>query len=61
MFFSLNISEYSTTKSENVSTSYWGPVMEYENNVQTVTDLTNDIIGFNGDEIKDILDYVTTI
>ncbi len=36
-------------------------MMECENNVQMVKDLTNDIIGFNDDEIKDILDYVTTI
>ncbi len=36
-------------------------MMECENNVQMVKDLTNGIIGFNDDEIKDILDYVTTI
>ncbi len=36
-------------------------MMECENNVQMVKDLTNGIIGFNNDEIKDILDYVTTI
>ncbi len=35
--------------------------MECENNVQIFKDLTNGIIGFNDDEIKDILDYVTTI
>ncbi len=36
-------------------------MMECENNVQIVKDLTNGIIGFNDDEIKDILDYVATI
>ncbi len=36
-------------------------MMECENNVQMVKDLTNGIIVFNDDEIKDILDYVTTI
>ncbi len=35
--------------------------MECENNVQMVKDLTNGIIGFNDDEIKDILDYVIAI
>ncbi len=35
--------------------------MECENNVQIGKDLTNGIIGFNDHEIKDILDYVTTI
>ncbi len=35
--------------------------VECENNVQMVNDLTNVIIGFNDDEINDILDYVTTI
>ncbi len=36
-------------------------MMESENNLQMVKDLTNGIIGFNDDEIKDILDYVITI
>ncbi len=36
-------------------------MMECENKVQMVKYLTDDIIGFNDDEIKDILDYVTTI
>ncbi len=35
-------------------------MMECENNVQMVKDLTNGNIGFNDDEIKDILDYVNT-
>ncbi len=35
-------------------------MMECENNVQMVKDLTNGFIGFNDDEIKDILDYVNT-
>ncbi len=36
-------------------------MMECWNNVQMVKDLTNGIIGFNDDEIKEILDYATTI
>ncbi len=36
-------------------------IMECENNIQMVKDLPKGIIGFNDDEIKNILDYVTTI
>ncbi len=36
-------------------------MMECKNNVHMDKDLTHGIIGFNDDEIKDILDYVTTI
>ncbi len=36
-------------------------MIECENNVQMVKDLTNDTIGLNDDELKDILDYTTTI
>ncbi len=36
-------------------------MMECDNNVQMVKDLTNGCIGFNDDEIRDILDNVTTI
>ncbi len=36
-------------------------MIECENNVQMVKELTNGIIGFNDGEIRDILDYVTTM
>ena len=35
-------------------------MMECEHTVQMVKDLTNGIIGFNDDEVKGILNYITT-